>query len=123
MAVDDVRADNGLNFCSDKFAELLAERAIKHRRTQPYRPQTNSKAERFNRTPVDEFLYARVFRSEFDRPVRLARWAHAYNCHRHLAPPDGKPHTAGRGRVAAGAAALCAPIGQLKYVASPCLRR
>ena len=43
MAVDEVLTDNGPNFTSAKFADLLAERAIKHRRTQPYRPQTNGK--------------------------------------------------------------------------------
>ncbi|WP_419856368.1 integrase core domain-containing protein [Candidatus Poriferisodalis sp.] len=61
---------------------MLAERAITHRRTQPYRSQTNGKAERFNRTIVDKFLCARVFQSETDRRVRLARWIHDYNCHR-----------------------------------------
>ena len=57
MAVDEVLTDNGPSFCSNAFAELLAQRAIKHRRTRPYRPQTNGKAERFNRTLTDEFLY------------------------------------------------------------------
>ena len=51
MAVDEALTDNGSNFCSDAFAEVLAERRIVHRRTRPYRPQTNGKAERFNRTP------------------------------------------------------------------------
>ena len=43
MAVDEVLTDNGLNFTSDKFAELLAERAIKHRRTRPYRLRRTAK--------------------------------------------------------------------------------
>ncbi len=38
MAVDEVLTDNGANFVSGAFAELLAERAIVHRRTRPYRP-------------------------------------------------------------------------------------
>ena len=91
LAVDEVLTDNGPNFTSDAFAELLAERAIKHRRTQPYRPQTNGKAERFNRTLADEFLYARVFKSESDRRVRLQRWVHGYNCHRHHTAVGGPP--------------------------------
>ena len=37
MAVDEVLTDNGPNFVSDAFAELLAERRILHRRTRPYR--------------------------------------------------------------------------------------
>ena len=89
LAVDEVLTDNGPNFTSDAFAELLAEPRIKHRRTRPYRPQTNGKAERFNRTLADEFLYARKFRSETDRRVRLARWVH--NCHRHHTAIGGRP--------------------------------
>ena len=61
MAVDAVMTDNGPNFCSALFAELLARRRIAHLRTRPYRPQTNGKAERFNRTIAEEFLYARRF--------------------------------------------------------------
>ena len=91
MAVDEVLTDNGPNFTSTKFAELLAERRIKHRSTQPYRPQTNGKAERFNRTLADEFLYARKFKSETDHRVRLARWVHDYNCHRHHTAVGGRP--------------------------------
>ena len=41
MAVDEVMTDNGPDFVSDAFAELLAERRIRHRRTRPYRPQAN----------------------------------------------------------------------------------
>jgi transposase InsO family protein len=86
MAIDEVITDNGANFRSHVFSEALAERRIRHRRTRPYRPQTNGKVERFNRTLADEFLYARTFRSEAERRRRLAKWLHTYNCHR--------PHTA-----------------------------
>ena len=91
MPVDEVLTDNGPNFTSTAFAALLAERAITHRRTSPYRSQTNGKAERFNRTLADEFLYARKFRSETDRRVRLTRWVHDYNCHRHHTAVGGPP--------------------------------
>ena len=91
MPVDEVLTDNGPNFCSDAFADLLAERAIRHRRTRPYRPQTNGKAERFNRTLADEFLYNFRFRSESERRIRLKRWVHDYNCHRHHTAVGGPP--------------------------------
>ena len=91
MAVDEVLTDNGPNFVSGAFAELLAERAIVHRRTRPYRPQTNGKAERFNRTLTDEFLYNYKFRSETERRIRLKRWIHDYNCHRHHTAIGGPP--------------------------------
>lgn len=96
MTVDEVLTDNGSNFRSRLFAEILAERAIKHRRTRPYRPQTNGKVERFNRTMSDEFLYNRRFRSENERRKRLDRWVHDYNHHRdHTAiggPPASRVH-------------------------------
>ncbi len=91
MPVDEVLTDNGPNFCSNAFAEVLAERAIVHRRTRPYRPQTNGKAERFNRTLADEFLYNYRFRSETERRIRLKRWIHDYNCHRHHTAIGGPP--------------------------------
>ena len=85
-AVDEVLTYNGANFVSGAFAEVLAERSIRHRRTRPYRPRTNGRAERFNGALTEEFLYAKRFRSETERRIRLNRWVHDYNCHR--------PHTA-----------------------------
>lgn len=40
---------------------------VKHRRTRSYRPQTNGKAERFNRTLVAEWAYAQAYRSDEER--------------------------------------------------------
>ena len=57
MAVDEVLTDNGPNFVSDAFADLLAVRRILHRGPGPIGHQTTAKAERFNRTLADEFLY------------------------------------------------------------------
>ena len=83
VAVDAVMTDNAKNFTATAFADALAERHVTHRRTRPYRPQTNGKAERFNRTLADEFLYNYKFRSEPDRRRRLQTWVHTYNLHRH----------------------------------------
>jgi transposase InsO family protein len=93
MTIDEVITDNGANFRSRLFAEALTERAIRHIRTRPYRPQTNGKAERFNRTLADEFLYAYTFRSENERRRRLDRWIHTYNCHRDHTAIGGPPST------------------------------
>ena len=91
MTVDEVMSDNGSNFRSRVFADVLAERAIKHRRTRPYRPQSNGKVERFNRTLADEFLYSFTFRSENERRRRLDRWVHDYNHHRNHTAVGGPP--------------------------------
>ena len=91
MPVDEVLTDNGPNFTSAKFAELFAERHVTHRRTRPYRPQTNGKVERLNRTLADEFLYNYKFRSEPDRRRRLQTWVHTYNLHRHHTAIGGPP--------------------------------
>ena len=91
MAVDEVMTDNGSNFRSNLFAQILAERAITHRRTRPYRPQSNGKVERFNRTMADEFLYSFTFRSENERRRRLDRWVHDYNHHRNHTALGGPP--------------------------------
>ena len=91
IPVDEVLTDNGVNFASDTFAEVLAERSIVHRRTRLYRPQTNGKAERFNRTLSDEVLYKFNFRSEAERRPRLKRWVHDYNYHRHHTAVGGPP--------------------------------
>ena len=91
MPIDEVLTDNGANFVSDAFTDQLAERRIVHRRTRPYRPQTNGKAERFNRTLANEFLHNFKFRSESERRIRLKRWVHDYNCPRHHTAVGGPP--------------------------------
>ena len=54
-----VLTDNGSCYRSKLWAKTLAGQRIKHRRTRPYRPQTNGKVERFNRTLLEEWAYAR----------------------------------------------------------------
>lgn len=46
-----VLTDNGACYRSRTFAEALGT-GIKHRFNRPYRPQTNEKVERYNRTMV-----------------------------------------------------------------------
>jgi len=80
ITVQKVLTDNGSCYRSRTFAEALAE--IEHRRTRPYRPQTNGKVERFHRTLADEWAYARLYRSDAERCAAFSDWLHTYNHHR-----------------------------------------
>src|ERR1700688_1695328 len=51
--------DNGSNYRSQQFRHACLSMAIKHRRTRPYSPQTNGKAERFIQTALREWAYAK----------------------------------------------------------------
>jgi transposase InsO family protein len=59
--------------------ELLADRHIKHLRTQPYRPQTNGKVERFHQTMAREWAYGLAYRSHRHRNKALPHWLNHYN--------------------------------------------
>ena len=54
------------------------------------RPQTNGKVERFNRTTLEEWAYARPYQSEADRVARFVDWLHTYNHHRGHTALKGK---------------------------------
>ena len=92
VSVQRVLTDNGSAYRSSAFARLCTEQEVRHRFTRPYRPQTNGKVERFNRTLLEEWAYVRVCRSERSRTHALARWLHQYNHHRsHTALGDHPP--------------------------------
>jgi transposase InsO family protein len=80
ISVERVLTDNGACYRSDAFHATLG--SIRHTFTRPYRPQTNGKVERFNRTLLDDWAYVRVYRSETQRTQALQRWLHLYNHHR-----------------------------------------
>jgi len=87
--VERVLTDNGSCYRSRDFARALGNAT--HSFTQPYRPATNGKAERFNRTLLNEWAYARPWRSDGQRTRALARWLHTYNHHRHHTAIAGPP--------------------------------
>ena len=78
ISVQRVLTDNGSCYRSCAFKDALGP-DIKHKRTRPYRPQTNGKVERYNRTMLDEWSYAKPYGSEHDRVAAFAEWLHHYN--------------------------------------------
>ena len=80
-----VLTDNGNCYRSRVFNDALGK-AVKHKFTRPYRPQTNGKIERFHRTLAFEWAYARHYTSAAARAETYQAWIHSYNHHR--------PHTA-----------------------------
>ncbi|MFZ3493438.1 IS481 family transposase [Streptomyces sp. 5.8] len=91
ITVERVLTDNGSCYKSKLFTQTLTEAGITHKRTRPYRPQTNGKVERFNRTLVEEWAYLRPYTSNHERTEALADFLHNYNHHRCHTALAGKP--------------------------------
>lgn len=84
ITVKRVITDNGSCYRSAAFTAALGD-SITHKFTRPYRPQTNGKVERFNRTLAQEWAYAHTWTSDEARANTYQQWIHNYNHHR--------PHT------------------------------
>jgi len=91
ITIERILTDNGTGYRSFAWRDRCAELGIGHSRTRPYRPATNGKVERFNRTLLDEWAYARLWRSEAARARTLDRWLHRYNHHRYHTAIGGPP--------------------------------
>jgi len=89
ITVQRVLTDNGACYRSYAFAAALGN-DVAHKRTRPYRPQTNGKVERFNRTTLEEWAYARPYASESERAALFNDWLHTYNHHRGHTALGGK---------------------------------
>jgi transposase InsO family protein len=80
IRIERVMTDQARNYTvSRDFQDVLAGLGARHILTRPYRPQTNGKVERFNRTLLDEWAYARLYRSNEGRLATLATWVETYN--------------------------------------------
>lgn len=86
-----VLSDNGPAYRSRAFAAACRRLRLVHRRTRPYTPRTNGKAERFIRTLQHEWAYARPFHTSAERTRMLAPWLHYYNEHRRHRALNGQP--------------------------------
>ncbi|MEW2319534.1 IS481 family transposase [Streptomyces bauhiniae] len=73
------------------WKKVLTEIGAAGKLTRPYRPQTNGKVERFNRTLLDEWAYQRPYTTNTERTDALADFLHTYNHHRCHTALGGKP--------------------------------
>ena len=91
VTVERVLSDNGSAYVSHAWRDACADLGIAHKRTRPYRPQTNGKIERFHRTLADGWAHARFYQSTEQRDTALPSWLHFYNHHRVHSAIGGKP--------------------------------
>jgi transposase InsO family protein len=91
VTVERVLSDNGACYRSHAWRDTCTELGINHKRTRPYRPQTNGKIERFHRTLADEWAYARYYDTDTARRNALPGWLHFYNHHRTHSAIGGQP--------------------------------
>ena len=91
VTVQRVLTDNGNGYRSDLFAAAVRQCRLIARRTRPYTPRTNGKAERFIQTLLREWAYAMPYATSAQRARALPTFLHRYNWHRPHAALGGLP--------------------------------
>jgi transposase InsO family protein len=87
ITIERVLTDNAKNYrISRAFLGTAAAHGIALRHTRPYRPQTNGKAEAFNKTLQREWAYRRQYTTNAERQLVLQPFLDDYNF--------ARPHTA-----------------------------
>jgi transposase InsO family protein len=86
-----VMSDNGSCYRSTLHAFACRALGIRHLRTQPYRPRTNGKAERFIRTLLAGWAYGAIYGSSPERAAALDGWLWTYNHRRPHGALSHKP--------------------------------
>jgi len=83
-----VLSDNGSAYHSKPWRQACEALGLTSKRTRPYTPRTNGKAERFIKTLLNEWAYGLSFQSSEERNRWLSRYLAIYNgrrCHMALA--------------------------------------
>src|ERR671929_17888 len=79
VSVERVLTDNGAPYRAAVHAIACRTLGVRHLRTQPRRPQTNGKAERFIRTLLDGWAYGALYGTNRERTAALDGWLWTYN--------------------------------------------
>lgn len=82
IAVERVMSDNGACYRSGAHDAACSELGLRHLFTQPYRPRTNGKAERFIQTLTNRWAYGAIYGSSAERTAALPGWLDHYNFRR-----------------------------------------
>jgi transposase InsO family protein len=90
ITVERVLTDNGSCYRSRLFAQTLSDADIIHKRTRPYRPQTNGGGAS-EPHPPRRMGYVRPYISNAERTAALADFLHTYNHHRGHTALGGHP--------------------------------
>ena len=79
VTVERALTDNGSAYRSHAFREACKAAGVTHKRTRPYTPKTNGKAERFIQTSLREWAYLAAYASSAQRSQAMRPWLHGYN--------------------------------------------
>lgn len=92
ITVERILTDNAMVYRhGGNWAAVCAAWQVKRRFIKPHCPWTNGKAERFNRTLLTEWAYARAWTSNTARRRALDRFLHHYNTRRGHSALGGEP--------------------------------
>jgi transposase InsO family protein len=84
--------DNAFTYVHNRsLRELLSGNGIHHLTTEPYRPRTNGKVERFHQTMAREWAYGLSYRTHRHRNRALPHWLDHYNRTRPHSSLAGRP--------------------------------
>jgi transposase InsO family protein len=86
-----ILTDNGSGYIGRRFAQEVEHLRVIHKRTRPFRPRTNGKAERFIQTLLREWAYPVAYLTSEARARVLPHWLRHYNRTRPHGSLDGLP--------------------------------
>jgi len=87
-----VMTDNAFSYVKNRsLRELLTRERIRHLTTEPYRPRTNGKVERFHQTMAREWAYGLSYPSHHERDRALPHWLDHYNRRRPHSSLENRP--------------------------------
>jgi transposase InsO family protein len=91
IRVERVMTDNGNGYRSHAHAAVCRRLGLRHLFTEPYRPRTNGKAERFIKTLTERWAYGGIYATNPQRRAALPGFLDHYNYRRPHRSLDRQP--------------------------------